>query len=217
MFDSSVTSIGDHAFEGCTYAVFPEKTMSKIESVGEYAFRGCEKFDASMDSLTSVGKYAFYGCISLEGFTCGNLGTIPEYAYAGCVSIDNLYLFLIPSVTKIGERAFEGCSKLDAVILSDNVVSVGGYAFAGCEEALRYVYVGSGIEQIYDTSFGKMTFWVNDNPITNPMDMRGKNFVRNTEVDQRMDYYESSGDLEWFVDENVLYIYGQGDMGAYTQ
>ena len=64
--DGSVTSIGDHAFEGCsglTSITIPDS----VTSIGSDAFCGCSGLTSITipDSVTSIGSYAFWGCIGL--------------------------------------------------------------------------------------------------------------------------------------------------------
>jgi hypothetical protein len=61
------------------------------------------------------------------------------------------------SVTRIGERAFFGCSGLTSVVIPDSVASIGEHAFSSCSE-LASVTIGSGV-----TSIGTYTFTGCDN------------------------------------------------------
>ena len=91
---SSVTSIGERAFERCSS--LQELTIpSSVTSIGEYAFRGCSSLQDLVvpPSVTSIGEYAFEGCSSLQD------------------------LVVPPSVTSIGDCAFSGCSSLRSIMV----------------------------------------------------------------------------------------------------
>lgn len=63
----------------------------------------------------------------------------------------------IPStVTKIGDRAFEGCSKLTSVTMPETVTEIGNHAFRGCSK-LTNVTIGSGVTDIKNWAFGNCT------------------------------------------------------------
>lgn len=69
---SSVTSIGDRAFEGCsnlTTVTFAEG--SRLEQIGENAFKDCKKLTSITLSshVNVIGSYAFYRCESLASIT----------------------------------------------------------------------------------------------------------------------------------------------------
>lgn len=55
-------------------------------------------------------------------------------------------------VTKIGYKAFEGCSGLTSIKIPDEVWKVEGHAFDGCCK-LRSVTLGSGLKEIEDDAF----------------------------------------------------------------
>ena len=124
---SSVTTIGAHAFDGCSglkSVTFGEN--SQLTSIGSYAFRGC-------NGLTSVfiGDIEAWCSIDFYGMDSNPL----YYAH-------NLYLngelvteLVIPDgVTSIGSSAFEGCSGLISVTFGENsqLTSIGSSAFEGC-------------------------------------------------------------------------------------
>ena len=106
---NSVTSIGGHAFEGCsrlTSVTIP----NSVTSIGESAFEGCSSLTSVVipNSVTSIGANAFSNCTGLTSVTIPN------------------------SVTSIGGGAFEGCSRLTSVTIPNSVTSIGSYAFYRC-------------------------------------------------------------------------------------
>ena len=131
--DSSVTSIGWSAFEGCsglTSVTIPDS----VTSIGSNAFEDCSGLTSVTipDSVTSIGAWAFEGCSGLTSVTIGN------------------------SVTSIGERAFDGCSGLTSITIPDSVISIGDYAFYYCS-GLTSVTIPDSV-----TSIGRSAFNCND-------------------------------------------------------
>ena len=86
---SSVTSIGEYAFSGCsglTSVTIPDS----VTSIGEYAFFGCSALTSVTipNSVTSIGSGAFYDCSGLTSITIGNgVTSIEGSAFSGCPSI----------------------------------------------------------------------------------------------------------------------------------
>ena len=116
---SSVTSIGDRAFEDCS-GLKSVTIPSSVTSIGYEAFYGCSGLTSVTipSGVTSIGVAAFYGCSGLKSVT-------------------------IPSgVTSIGDDAFWGCGGLKSVTIPSSVTSIGAYAFRGCSE-LKTVYVST--------------------------------------------------------------------------
>ena len=137
---SSVTSIGEGAFAGCSSLTSIE-IPSSVTSIGEGAFVYCSSLTSIEipSSVTSIAEGAFYGCSSLE--TAGPIGgnynccfgwddTIPSAAFSDCSSLTSIE---IPSsVTSIGDGAFYGCSSLTSIEIPSSVTSIGEGVFADC-------------------------------------------------------------------------------------
>ena len=111
----SVTSIGQHAFNGCrslTSVTIPDG----VTSIGAYAFASCTSLTSVTipDSVTSIGVDAFDGCTSLTSVTIPNSVTsIRDSVFCNCTSLTSM---TIPdSVTSIGKRAFYNCTSLTDV------------------------------------------------------------------------------------------------------
>ena len=65
---SSVTSIGNYAFQGCTSLA--SVSMPAATSIGASAFQGCTSLaSVSMPLVTSIGDSAFYQCTALATVT----------------------------------------------------------------------------------------------------------------------------------------------------
>ena len=106
---NSVTSIGWHAFEGCSGLISITIPRS-VTSIEGYAFANCSSLTSITipNSVTSIGEYAFFDCGSLTSITIPNsVLNIGEYAFSGCKGLTTV---TIPnSVTSIGKGAFEAC------------------------------------------------------------------------------------------------------------
>ena len=171
---ASVTEIESFAFSGCkalTSLSFAEG--SALESVGMSVFDGCSALTeiALPESLSSVGYMAFQDCTALETIVLPSaLETIGDMAFYHCILLREVE---IPSgVTSFGqsvfarcfalERAlfaedsplttlpygtFNGCFRLEEVILPDNLLNVDGCAFSGCT-ALTEIALPDCVTQI---------------------------------------------------------------------
>ena len=121
---SSVTTIGAHAFTGCT-------NLTNV-TFGEDS------------QLTTIGEYAFYGCSSLTSVTFGEnsqLTTIGDYAFSGCYNLTSMD---IPDgVTTIGDYAFEDCTSLTSVTIGNSVTAIGSNAFYNCSSLKDVYYIGT--------------------------------------------------------------------------
>lgn len=127
--------------------IIPEEYEGiKVTSIGKHAFLGCSKL-ASITipgSVTSIGSYAFYDCYSLTSITVSdnnkyyksidgvlfdkNVQKIIAYP---CSKSSNYYT--IPdSVTSIGEYAFWYCYSLTSITIPKSVTSIGDGAFREC-------------------------------------------------------------------------------------
>ncbi len=158
---------------GCKNTVIP----STVTSIGNYAFEDCTGLTTITipDSVTSIGQSAFNGCTGLEtiivesGNTvynsnnncnaiietstntliagCKNtvipstVTSIGYYAFSGCTGLTTI---TIPNrVTSIGWFAFEDCTGLTSITIPDSVTSIGYSAFSGCTNLTYHTYSGA--------------------------------------------------------------------------
>ena len=59
----SVTSIGNEAFDGCSF-LHSVVISDCVTNIGDYAFRGCKSLAEVVfpNSVTNIGKFAFRHC-----------------------------------------------------------------------------------------------------------------------------------------------------------
>ncbi len=149
---SSVTSIGDDAFDGCsglTSIIIP----NSVTSIGDDAFHGCSGLTSIIipNSVTRIGNDAFYGCSGLTSiFIPNSVTSIGGHAFDGCSGLTSI---IIPnSVTSIGYSAFFNCSGLTSIFIPNSVTSIGGFAFHGCS-GLTSIIIPNSVTSIGDHAF----------------------------------------------------------------
>ena len=124
---SSVTSIGDSAFSGCS-GLTSVTIPSSVTSIDWYAFENCSGLTSVTipSSVTSIGRYAFSGCSGLTSVT-------------------------IPSgVTSIGQDAFYNSSGLTSVYVSwESPLSINASIFVNANTKSCILYVPKGTYDDY--------------------------------------------------------------------
>ncbi len=129
---SSVTTIGNYAFSGCS-GLNSVTIPNSVTTIGAAAFSSCSGLNSITipNSVTSIGNSAFYGCSDLTSVNIPNSVTsIGGYAFYHCYGLTSI---TIPSsVTEIGAGAFMGCRGLTSVTIPSSVTLIGDGAFSGC-------------------------------------------------------------------------------------
>ncbi len=126
----NVTSIGEHAFNGCeiTSITIP----NSITSIGEYAFSLCRTIESISipNSVTSIGAGAFQECYHLVSINIPNgISVLNSHTFASCTSLTSI---TIPnSVTEIGQSSFYKCG-LISITIPNEVENIWSNAFASC-------------------------------------------------------------------------------------
>ena len=151
---SSVTSIGDSAFYGCT-GLTSITIPDGVTDIGNSAFSGCTGLTSITipDGVTGIGDYAFEDCTGLTSITIPNGVTdIGDSVFEDCTGLTSI---TIPgSVTGIGEYAFEGCTGLTSITIPDGVTDIGYSAFRNCT-GLTSITIPDGVTSIgYHTFYG---------------------------------------------------------------
>lgn len=112
---SSVTYIGELAFQGCSSLKTVVFQGTSLSVIGNMAFNDCVSLEsiAVPEGVEEIGDQAFGDCKSLKSFTApSTLKSIGKYTFYGCTGLnsDNA-IVLSSSITQIGEFAFHGVSK----------------------------------------------------------------------------------------------------------
>lgn len=165
----SVTTIGDHAFNSCSNlstVTFGEN--SQLTTIGGSAFDGCTGLTSMVipDSVTSIGERAFEGCVKLASVTFGNnsqLSTIGYKAFRDCTGLTSIE---IPAgATTIGKEAFRDCASLTSITInSETWVAYSNHLLYGCI-ALTTIYVPADLMDTYKIAPGWKDFRVAPIPV----------------------------------------------------
>lgn len=127
---SSLVEIGERAFCGL-YELETIELPDTLKIIGNDAF----KYDSSLrnltipDGLESLGESAFW-FTQIPSVDIPSAWTeIPPYAFYGMALTE----FTIPArITKLGQAALAGNTKLTSLVIPDTVQEVGAYTFTEC-------------------------------------------------------------------------------------
>lgn len=159
----SVEIIGQGAFSTCTQltdVILP----NSVKRVQNEAFYTCINLNSITfgDSISFVGLYSFYHCDSLSRVNINNLAnwcnvefesTPLEYAHSIFINDQEVIDLVIPSsVTKINNNAFNGCSNIKSLTLSENTQTIGEGSFYGCS-SLENINFGTKLKTIGASAF----------------------------------------------------------------
>lgn len=157
----NLQSIGKNAFSNCSRLQLTR--LPALTMLGEYAFAGCKRLfemDMSVTAVESITPYCFSGCTNLRIITLPkNITAIEMDAFSGTSlnfidlpssirkieggafeNTDLISINIPKGCTKLGYKAFYGCSKMTTVNLSPSVNELGESCFEG-GSAIRMITV----------------------------------------------------------------------------
>ena len=140
--------------------VIPEmKGEYKVVKITDNGFNGCSGLEKLYMNLnaTEIGTSAFSGCTYLEEVVINDeasLTIIGESAFENCVSLQNFGItegerkLTFPKyLTTVKDKAFNGCTFIKDIEITQNVINMGNMAFSNMN-ALNRVYFGSGVKEV---------------------------------------------------------------------
>ena len=141
MVSSSVTNIGDCAFNNCG-----NLTNISIAALNPaYSSVGGIVFDKSLSKLVSCPRGKEGDC-SIPT----NVTSIGRWAFCACLGLSGM---MVPAgVTNIEEGAFSSCTALSQVVISNGVAAIGDFAFFDCI-ALTNISMGERVGAIGESAF----------------------------------------------------------------
>lgn len=152
---SSITSIGDSAFNMC-FDLTSVTIPNSVTKIGDGAFANNHLTSVTIpSSVTSLGGSVFFGCKELTNVTIPNSVTsISRGMFAQCSSLTSVN---VPNgVTNIGEEAFSDCHSLTSITIPTSVTSIGEYAFNGCT-GLTSMTIPNSVTNIGPRAFSDCT------------------------------------------------------------
>ena len=169
--NSSISSIGIHAFYGCSNLADVSFSGMTIGDIGKGAFSGCGSLASlNINDVATIGSmgeaaFAWSGLRSTGLDKVVGLSSIPESAYNGCSALTDTGLGGNTSITSIGVDAFKNCSRLATSGLESNttIKTLGEGCFSGAnmsgglslplyskiEELPSRAFYGSKLETVY--------------------------------------------------------------------
>lgn len=179
-----VTSIGDHAFDGCNELTSIAIPLSVTE-IGRWSFQSCTGLTTITipNSVITIGYGAFQSCSNLTSITIPNSVTSIESAafngtkwyndkpdgiiYAGKVLYSykgtmpsNTTISILDGTLAIADYAFYYLSGLTSITIPNSVTRIGSDAFADCTN-LTSITIPNSVTSIGGGAFNR-TKWYHD-------------------------------------------------------
>ena len=126
------------------------KLPSTLTSIGQYAFSGCSNLQKVNipAKVSNLNKYVFYNCTALTTVTFDGISSLTKLndsVFEYCTSLASITL--PSSISTLGNWVFRGDSKL-ATINLNNIISFGTQCLEGCR--LTSISLSSSITTLKD-------------------------------------------------------------------
>ena len=155
---NGVKTIAKSAFYNYTHITSLTFPSTSLTSIGQDAFNGCTGLTTVNipASVKSIGDYAFKNCVNLTTLTLNEgLESIGIEAFQWCHNY--LAAIVIPStVTEIGNKAFYYCDNLKSIEFKKNPTRFGDYVFGKSDSSAEF-WTGTTIYAPFSEIKGVMT------------------------------------------------------------
>lgn len=113
-----IVTASNSLIKGCNTTVIP----SSVSSLGDYAFSGCSDIESIVvpQSVTDIGEAAFKDCTNLSHveIQCP-IATLNRLVFDGCSSLE--YVSFPNTVSSISMNAFRNCTDIDSIVVNAEV------------------------------------------------------------------------------------------------
>lgn len=127
---------------------------SNITEIGTASFKNTGlKSLVLPNSITTVGAQAFMGCVQMEEFEMEILNgscVFGEYAFESCSNLK--HVSLSEGVTEISSHMFDKCGMLESIRIPSTAEYIRSGAFEGCA-SLHSVTIPVGVKRIESSAF----------------------------------------------------------------
>ena len=152
---TSVTKIGDSAFQDCTLVsiTLPES----VTSVGSVAFVRCRVLKSIRipDGVIEIGDRAFLGSYDLTDVQLpASIRSLGASVFAYCTGLEEVAF--PQGYTTIGDGMFSQCTALKKIMVPASVTKIGSQAFNTCT-SLVSIIGGEGLQEIGFRAFEECT------------------------------------------------------------
>ena len=165
---ANVTTIGSHAFVGCTN-LESISIPDSVTTIGEGAFYGCNRLTSIVipDSVTTIGYRAFYGCYKLiEVYNQSELEIVAGSEDNGFVAYYALNVYTEEGGNKLStdEDGYiiytDGDDKImvgyvgdeTELVIPNGIKTIYGYAFSGCS-SLTSITIPDSVTSVGSSAF----------------------------------------------------------------
>ena len=126
---SGLTVIPDETFDGCSSlsTVHFPKTLREIRS-DAFCGTGLTEFIAP-DSLTAIWSYAFKDCARLIKVDLKNVSSVSGGAFQSCTALQSVRLS--DTLTELPDHLFDGCTLLSEIDMPDNPIAISAFILDG--------------------------------------------------------------------------------------
>ena len=94
------------------------------------------------DGIKIIGKYAFANTDVLEIIMPNSITAIEKSAFECCSALESLVIS--DEIKEISDEAFLACMSIEKLVIPDGVTIIGEAAFIGCAD-LKYIYLPDSI------------------------------------------------------------------------
>lgn len=165
---NTITDLGQDLFLNCAN-LSSVRLSDNVTGIAQGCFDSCvslQSLDISNTKAGGIGDNAFFKCTGLTSIiTPTTLKSVSDEAFSGCT---NLLSFNAPNVNYIGADAFNNCTSLSSVTVSNNypAFTLANTAFLGCTNLKRLNSNVDGVINIPNVNYLRVMIFYGCTSIT---------------------------------------------------